>query len=100
MENNRIYQGLIFRDKIFFKKEIDLKNVQSINVYDNKDQLVIPWWISMTGNLLTEEIAFKLKLESTTGKEKYLISFKSAESKNKAVGFFKNNADLEIKNCG
>ena len=54
----------------------------------------------MTGNLLTAEIAFKLKLESTAGKEKYLISFKSAESKNKAVGFFKSNTDLALKNCG
>ncbi len=100
MENGRIYQGLTFWDRIFFKSEIYLQDVKSMNVYDNKDQLVIPWWISMTGNLLTAEIAFKLKLESTAGKEKYLISFKSAESKNKAVGFFKRNTDLEIKNCG
>ena len=99
MENGRTCQGLIFWDRIFFKKQIDLQNVQSINVYDNKDQMVIPWWISMTGNLLTAEIAFKLKLEGTTGKEKYLISFKSTESKNRAVGFLKSNTDLEIKNC-
>ncbi|WP_190809270.1 hypothetical protein [Flagellimonas sp. S3867] len=100
MENERTYQGLIFRDKILFKKEIDLVNVKSLNVYDNGNQVVIPWWISMTANLLTDEIAFNFKLETTTGKEKYLISFKSTDSKNKAIGFFKSNMDLEIKNCG
>ncbi|QII44603.1 hypothetical protein GVT53_07895 [Flagellimonas oceani] len=100
MENGHVSQGLIFRDTIIFKKGIDLQNVKSINIYDNEGQLVIPWWVSMTGNLLTAEIAFKLKLENTSRKEKYLISFKSAESKNRAVAFFNNNTDLEIKNCG
>ncbi|MEM6892426.1 MAG: hypothetical protein AAF554_01970 [Bacteroidota bacterium] len=100
MENGRVYQGLIFREKIFLKKEINLKNRKSVNVYYNKNQVAIPWWISTTANLFTYENAYKLKLETNTGKEKYLISFQSIDSKNKAVGFFKNNTKLEIKNCG
>lgn len=97
MENGRTHHGLVLRDQIFFKKLINLENVKSINIYDNKDQVVIPWWISMTANLLTAEIAFKL--ESITGKEKYMISFKGTESKNKAIEFFKSNTGLEIKYC-
>lgn len=99
MKNGQIYQGLIFRSRIFFSKEIVLQNIKSINIYNYKNRLVIPWWISITANLLTDEIAFKLKLETVTGKEKYLISFKSSDSKNKAAEFFKSNTRLEIKNC-
>lgn len=96
MKNEQIFQGLIFRNRIFYKREIELQNIKAVKVYNNKNQVVIPMWISMMGNLLTDEIAFKLKLETKTGKEKYLISFKNEDSKNKVIEFFKNNTELEI----
>ncbi|WP_396591009.1 hypothetical protein [Allomuricauda sp. R78024] len=99
-ENGLTFQGLIIRDHVFFKKQIDLQNVKAIKIYENKSPLLIPWWMGITASLLANENLYKFKLETTAGKEKYLISFKNKESKHKAIRFFESNTDLEIKNCG
>ncbi len=99
IENEAIYQGLIFRSRVFYKKLIDIGNCKALKVYDFTDQTVIPWWISMTANLWTAEKAFTFKLVTQQGNEKYLMSFKGLDSKNNAIVFFKRNTDLQVKYC-
>lgn len=99
IENGAFYQGLIFGSRVFYKKLIDIGNCKALKVYDFTNQVVIPWWISVTANLWTDEKAFTFKLVTQEGSEKYLMSFKGSDSKNDAIDFFKTNTDLIIKHC-
>lgn len=89
IENGAIYQGLIFGSRVFYKKLIDIGNCKALKVYDFTNQIVIPWWISVTANLWTDEKAFTFKLVTQQGNEKYLMSFKGSDSKNDAIDFLK-----------
>lgn len=97
MENGRTFQGLVIRNFIFFKKQIELDNVIGISIYENKNPLIIPWWISMIGNLLSDTNPYKLKLVWINEKEKYLISFSKEKYKDMAIKFFERNTDLKVK---
>lgn len=99
-ENEEIYQGLIFKDFIFYKKPIEIKTIEAINVYKNLNQQEVPWWTGQLLDLMVSDHLYKLKIKFTSGKEKYLISFKEEIYYDYAVLFFERNTNLKIRTVG
>lgn len=97
IENREIYQGLVFRDFIFYKKPIEIKIIKAINVYKNPNQQKVPWWTGQVIDLMISEHLYKLKVELTSGKEEYLISFKEQLYYDYAVAFLERNTNLKIQ---
>ena len=97
-EHGNPYVGLILKKQIFFKKKTDLDNIVGLSIYEDKDPIDIPWWFSVIGSIWTERNAYKFKLKSKSGKERYLISFKELEMKDKASDFFERNTSLNLEN--
>ena len=94
--NSNLYRGSFFREKLFFKKRIDISKTHKVAVLKFKKSQKLAWFSAAKPDLATEFNSFEINiLNDKHTKRESIIDLKKKDNVERTINFLTTNFDLK-----